>query len=46
MLIICGENEVLIVPEELREDAAKYSGEGNFDYKEVDAGHELPIHKE
>ena len=43
VLIICGKNDVLIIADELKEDAAKVLGEDNFELKSVDAGHELPI---
>ena len=43
VLIICGKKDVLILANELGEDAAKCLGPGNFDLKEVDAGHDLPV---
>ena len=45
VLIICGKNDVIVVPKELREDAAMCLGEENFELREVDAGHDLPVTK-
>ena len=43
VLIVCGKTDVLILAKELREDAAQCLGEANFELREVDAGHELPV---
>lgn len=43
VLIICGSKDAIILTKELREDAAGCLGEGNFELREVDAGHDLPV---
>lgn len=44
VLIICGQNDPIIVKDELVEDATRVLGD-NVEFKIVDAGHELPITK-
>ena len=43
VLIVCGKTDELVLANELREDAAQCLGEENFEYKVVDAGHDLTV---
>ncbi len=45
VLIIAGHKDVLIVEDELVEDATTILGENNVRFEFVDAGHELPVSK-
>lgn len=45
VLIIAGHKDVLIVEDELVEDATDILGENNVRFEFVDAGHELPVSK-
>ncbi len=45
VLIIGGKKDVLIVKDELVEDATEVLGAGNVRIEFVDAGHELPVTK-
>lgn len=45
VLIIGGQKDVLIVKNELVEDATAVLGDGNVKVEFVDAGHELPVTK-
>lgn len=45
VLIIAGHKDVLIVEDELVEDATEVLGENNVRFEFVDAGHELPVSK-
>lgn len=42
VLIVCGEQDPIIVKDELVEDATRVLG-GNVEFRLVDAGHEFPI---
>ncbi len=44
VLIICGEQDSIIIKHELVEDATK-ALKGNVDFRFIDAGHEFPITK-
>ena len=45
VLIIAGHKDVVIVEDELVEDATDILGENNVRFEFVDAGHELPVSK-
>lgn len=45
VLIIAGHQDVIIVEDELIEDATEILGEKNVRFEFVDAGHELPVSK-
>ena len=45
VLIIAGHKDVLVVEDELVEDATEVLGENNVRFEFVDAGHELPVTK-
>ena len=45
VLIICGRDDLIILKDELEEDAADTLGVGNFRLEVIDAGHDLPITK-
>lgn len=45
MLIIAGHRDIVIIEDELVEDATEVLGEKNVRFEFVDAGHELPVSK-
>ena len=45
MLIIAGHNDVVILKDELVEDATDVLGKNNVRFEFVDAGHELAVSK-
>ena len=45
VLIIAGDKDVVIVKDELVEDATAILGKDNVRFEFVDAGHELPVSK-
>ena len=45
VLIIAGNKDVIIIKDELLEDATEILGENNVRFEFVDAGHELPVSK-
>ena len=44
-MIIAGHKDIIIIEDELVEDATEVLGENNVRFEFVDAGHDLPVSK-